>query len=287
MMTTRTRPRHPLIRSYLRELDLALAKLPLEKAIELRQQITAHLQDALPQRPSADEVATLLSRLGSPGDLAADAADGTAPQARTTVAMRRLGARLRRARWQSWALAVVVALVLAAGAVRLVQVVTAPLLQPGDTDGWIYARDYNREVDTQADDVQQTTVPIRSGQLQGLFINVTNPSAFTQTVLGLAPGSIPFGKAIVRVSEPNPEIDIGGGAANVRYTLPEDVPPGQFRVVEVLWRSSVCLARGAQAGIQEIQLRVRIGWLVKTDTIPLFQGFYLSGPSQGSCRSRP
>ncbi len=286
-MTTRMRQRDPLIRDYLRELDLALAKLPSEKAVELRQQITAHLQDALPQRASADEVATVLGRLGPPRELAADAAAGAVPQAPTAVALRRLGARLRRARWQSWVLAAIIALVLAAGAGRLIQFVTAPLLQPGGSYGWVYARDYSREVDTQADDAQQTTVPIRSGQLQGLYITVTNPSDFTETVLGLEPGGIPFGKAVVRVSEPNREIDIGGTIANARYTLPENVPPGQFRMVEVLWRSSLCLARGAQAGVQEIQLRVRIGWLVRTDTIPLFQGFYLSGPSQGPCGSRP
>jgi hypothetical protein len=287
MMSTRTRRRHPLIRSYLRELDLALAKLPPEKAVELRQQIRAHLQDALPQRPSADEVAAVLSRLGPPAELAADAAIGAAPQPRQTVVMRRLGTRLRRARWQSWVLSVVVVLVLAAGVGRLVQFLTAPLLQPGGGYGWVYAKDFNREVDTQAGGAEQTTVPIRSGQLQGLVITITNTSDFTQTVLGLAPNSIPFGTAFARVSEPNHWIDIGGMIANARYTLPEDVPPGQFRMVEVLWRSSVCLARGAQAGIQQVQLRVRIGWLVETDTIPLFEGWYLSGPSHGPCRSRP
>jgi hypothetical protein len=286
MMSARTRRRHPLIRVYLRNLDLALAALPSEKAVELRQQITAHLRDALPRRASADEVATVLSRLGPPGELAADAAAGAAPQARAVVALRRLGARLRRARWQSWVLSVVVVLVLTAGVVRVVQYLAAPLLQQADAEGWVYATDNNRAVSTQAYGAQQTTVPIRSGQLQGLYINVSNQSAFTQTVLGLAPGSIPFGKAVVGVSEPNYNVDIGGTIANARYTLPEEVPPGQFRMVEVLWRSSVCLARGAQLGIQQIQLRVRVGWLVETDTIPLFGGFYLSGPSHGPCRSR-
>ncbi len=286
-MSTRTRRRHSLIREYLRELDLALVKLPSEKAVELRQQITAHLQDALPQAASADEVATVLSRLGPPGEVAADAAVGAAPQPRQTIAIRRLGVRLHRARWQSWVLAVIVALLLASGAGRLVQIVTAPLLQAVGGDAWVYARDYDREVDTQADGADQTTVPIRSGQLQGLVINVRNPSDFTETVLGLAPASNPFGKATVGVSEPNPVIAEGAMIRSARYTLPEDVPPGQIRLVEVLWRSSLCLGRGAQAGIQQIQLRVRVGWLVSTDTIPLGQGFYLSGPSQGPCRSRP
>jgi hypothetical protein len=287
MMSTRTRRRHPLIRGYLRELNLALAKLPPEKAAELRQQISAHLQDALPRQAQADEVAAVLSRLGPPAELAADAATGAAPQPRQTVVMRRLGTRLRWARWQSWVLSVVIVLVLAAGVGRVVQVATAPLLQPTGGYSWVYAKDYDREVDTQADDADQTTVPIRSGQLQGLMLNVTNTSDFTETVLGLAPNSIPFGQATVGVSEPNYWIDRGGMVRNGKYTLPLGVPPGQIRMVEVLWRSSVCLARGAQLGIQQIQLRVRVGWLVETDTIPLFQGWYLSGPSHGPCRSRP
>jgi hypothetical protein len=285
MMSKGTR-RHPLIREYLRELDLELAKLPSDKAIELRQQITAHVRDALPKRASADEVAALLSRLGSPADLAADEADGAVPQARAAVAIRRLGARMRRARWQSWVVAVIVALAVGAGVGRLVQFVTAPLLQQGDTDGWVYPTDSNHAVESQADEQQQSTVPIRSGQLQGLYLNVSNPSDFTETVLGLVPGSIPFGKAVVSVSEPNFDIDIGGMVSNVRYTLPGNVPPGQFRAVEVIWRSSLCLAKGEQVGIKQIQLRVRVGWLVSTDTIPLFDGFYLSGPSQGPCGSR-
>lgn len=62
-----------LVRDYLRELDAAMRGLPAAQARELKEQITAHLDDAL--RPDADdeEVATILSRLGSPADLAAEA----------------------------------------------------------------------------------------------------------------------------------------------------------------------------------------------------------------------
>jgi uncharacterized membrane protein len=64
---------HRLVRDYLDELDAALRGVPGDQARELKEQITAHLDDAL--RPDADdhEVAATLTRLGSPADLAAEA----------------------------------------------------------------------------------------------------------------------------------------------------------------------------------------------------------------------
>ena len=64
---------HPLVRGYLRDLDAALRGLPAAQAGELREQITAHLDDALGPDASDQEVAATLSRLGSPAGLAAEA----------------------------------------------------------------------------------------------------------------------------------------------------------------------------------------------------------------------
>jgi HAAS domain-containing protein len=283
-MTRGPRRRNPLVRGYLRELDLALATVPSEPAYELRQQIVAHLDDTLPRRASAHEVAAVLNRLGAPGELAAEASVGTAPQPRPHVVLRRLGARLRRAGWQSWVLSVIFAVVLATGVGRLVQFLTAPLLQPGPSSGWYYSRDYSREVDTQVATASQTTVPIRSGQRQGIEMNIYNPSDFTETVLGLAPTSNPFGSPLrLLVSQWNPEVDIGGMVKNVFYGLPMNIAPHQYRMVLVKWYSRTCLAKGSEIGIDQIALRVRVGWLVHTDVIPLNQGFYVSGPSHGPC----
>ena len=64
---------HRLVRDYLRELDAAMRGLPPAQARELREQITAHLDDALGPDAGDYEVAATLSRLGSPADLAAEA----------------------------------------------------------------------------------------------------------------------------------------------------------------------------------------------------------------------
>jgi nitrate/nitrite sensing protein/HAAS domain-containing protein len=64
---------HRLVRDYLRDLDKAMRGLPDTQARELKEQITAHLDDALQPGAGDDEVTATLSRLGSPADLAAEA----------------------------------------------------------------------------------------------------------------------------------------------------------------------------------------------------------------------
>jgi len=70
---------HRLVRDYLCELDAAMRGLPTAKARELREQITAHLDDALQPDAGDHEVATTLSRLGSPAGLAAEAGAASGP----------------------------------------------------------------------------------------------------------------------------------------------------------------------------------------------------------------
>jgi hypothetical protein len=54
-----------------------------------------------------------------------------------------------------------------------------------------------------------------------------------------------------------------------------------------MWVSTACLeARGA-TGIDKLTLRVRVGWLTRTEVIPLSQGVYLSGPVHGPCVNGP
>jgi uncharacterized membrane protein len=71
----RTATDHRLVIEYLRKLDEALVVLPSGAARELREQITGHLDEALPPGASDQEVAEALHRLGRPADLAAEAVD--------------------------------------------------------------------------------------------------------------------------------------------------------------------------------------------------------------------
>ena len=90
----------------------------------------------------------------------------------------------------------------------------APLLPYLAAWAWWYPQDGAREVFTQADGAQQTTVPIREGQQQGYVVTVYNPSGWTQTVLGAAPdsGSAPGSPEDAQVSVATPACERGRDA---------------------------------------------------------------------------
>jgi hypothetical protein len=310
---------HPLVRAYLHELDSALGALPAEEACELREQITAHLDDALGAEADDQEIAAVLRRLGSPDDLAAEAAaalapattpeartntrpeartnttpearTNTAPEARTKAAPEattraRRHLRLPRMGWRRWvataAPTVLVAVALGYGVASLI----ATPLQLGGLSSWWYAKDMTREVDTHADGYQQVTVPIRSGQQQGFVITVVNTSDWTQTVIGTTPDFISPGgpDSHIGVSRPTTQLDRGGGdLQSLTYTTPRSIPPHQTVALRVIWISTTCLASGSSSGIDQLMLRVRVGWFTRTEVIPLDQEWAVSGPSHGGC----
>jgi len=295
---------NPLVREYLRTLDTAFARLPAWQASELREQITAHITDALPHEAADAQVAAVLARLGSPAELAAEAAPGARTDANDGAglgvwrddAAARPPRRTRRP-WRNWwfwatAGAVVVALVVVIAVVASEPnpAETAPALTAGGAGGWWYRQDRAHEVDTTADGAIQSTVPIRSGQWQGFFIDLFNRSDLTQTVLGPAVGnSLPSAfvgsggfHGIIGVSTPNHEVDMGSGVFNgVRFVLPGVIPPHQLRAMRVMWRSTTCLGPGTEQGSDEVALRVRVGSIIRTEVIWLTQGWYVAGPSTG------
>ena len=271
-----------LVREYLRELDTALARLPARQASELEEQIVAHITDALPGDAPDDEVAALLARLGSPADLVAEADHQPA--------------RSRWPAWRNWRLWVVAGPVAALVAVAVGVVIiaeTAPVLTASGVEVWWYPQDSARQVTTSADGMTQSTVPIRSGQWQGFVVDLVNTSDETQTVLGPAVGNgLPTAfvgsggsggiRGIIGISTPDPEVDGGSGVfTGVRFVLPGVIPPHQTRAMRVLWLSTECLLRGGSSGNDELALRVRIGWIPRTEIVSLGQGWYVSGPSTG------
>jgi len=156
-----TRLDHRLVQDYLRELDVAMATLPAAQARELRQQITAHLDEAL--QPGVDDlgVAATLGRLGSPTDLAAEA--GASAPVRLSAAIRATArARLMPVGRRTWIRLGAVAAVTGIVAGYLVFYLGAGSLEVGPQSRWWYRQDWTREVTTTADGATQTTVPVRS-----------------------------------------------------------------------------------------------------------------------------
>ncbi|MDR2984762.1 MAG: hypothetical protein LBV34_07965, partial [Nocardiopsaceae bacterium] len=279
------------VRAYFDELDTALRGLPAEQARELIEQITAHVDDALPPDADDEQITAVLNRLGSPSEFTGDLAEAAAPP-RVAIGMTRawLRARLARVRRRTWY--VVGVIVVLAGVLTgyLVYYLTPADLFYDGVAGWWYRQDYTRAVDTTADAVTQTTVPIRSGQRQGYFIAIYNETDVTQTIVGPAygegvPSSAPgsgAGVAQISVSVPNRNIDKGGASRSVRFSLPGEIPPHHIRLVRVLWTSNVCLSDGADSITDTLSVRVRIGWFTRTETIPLYEGWAVEGPS-GPC----
>jgi hypothetical protein len=331
---------HQLIRDYLRELDAALRGLPAAQAAELREQIAAHLDEALPPDAADQEVAETLSRLGSPADLAAEAAAAnpaaapattvptttvptttvptttvptttvptttvptttvpattvpaaTEPSATETAAAPTARGFLTSVRLRTWVAVVVVVLLAAAGA-RVADVfLSATPLQFTMGADWWYRQDAAREVIATADNVTQNTAPIRPGQRQGYVVSIYNPTKLTQTITGDASGprrgwDNPGGpREQIAVSRSYTDIANGfagqNAARHITFGLPVSIPPFQTRLVRVLWTSDVCLTKGESDGIDQLYLRVRVGWFTRTEVVPQ-QGWYLIGPHHRRC----
>ena len=272
---------HFLVRDYLRELSAACVTLPAAQARELREQITAHLDEALPPGATDAEVEAELDRLGRPWSLAAEAAGpGWRPVAR------RLRNWLGHVRWWVWAALAILIPALGTGAGFLDSMKTAAPLSVLGT-GWLYPVDQARAVDTTAAGSSQTTVPVRSGQRQGIQFAVWNTSDWTQVVLGTDPIWYFDEFTDVQVDvESGPHLNFKGEPLRIaRYLSPGVIPPHSYRFVRVSWTSNICLVgNGTETWFGDIPLRVRVGTITRTEDVNLDgQNFALAGPSSGHC----
>ncbi|HSR85236.1 MAG TPA: hypothetical protein VLM11_13760 [Streptosporangiaceae bacterium] len=287
---SRTAVDHGDVRVYLYRLDIAMRGLPAVQYRELRDQIIAHLDDALPPEADDQQVAAALSQLGSPADLAAEARADFGPTIRAVLAAsaRRKWALIAGARTRTKVLAAVIVLGLVTGGTYLGVLLSAPLIEFGDSSVPWYTRDASRQVFATADGAQQVTFPIRSGQRQGFLFGIYNPSNFTETVRGPVTiygtnaifGGGGFDKVEMGVSVPNRVVAGGGTTRDVAFTLPASIPPHQYRLLRITWLSTMCLeGKGSGFLIDNLYIRVRVGWFTRTDVIHLGFGWGLSGPS--------
>ena len=275
---------HPLVREYLRELDKASLTLPATQARELREQIAAHLEEALPPGARPEQVRDEIGRLGRPRSLAAAAA-GPAPR---PVAAR-VRVRLARVRWWTWVLvAALTGIVGSALAYTLLALNAAPLSQGFET-AWYYPQDRARSVTTQAGVDTQYTVPIRFGQEQGILVTIRNDSDWTQTVLGIGPDWSPFTFLPIQVAIGSGKwADFGSGAGPVSWSSPGSIPPHSLRVLRVLWTSNVCMGTdGGWSSFQYVPLTVRVGVFTRTEDVPLLASFALTGTKASAVCHQP
>jgi hypothetical protein len=269
---------HPLVRDYLRRLAAACAALPAGQARELREQIIAHLDEALPPGATDDEVAAELVRLGAPAALAAEAAG---PVPRSTGA--RLRNRLSRVRWWAWTSIAVAVVVLAAAVAYVIAVQTVPPLSQDGLSGWWYPQDAAHEVTTTTINGTQVSVPERYHQQQGFLIGIDNNSDWTQTIEGVdANFETPSLPMTVSVGV-GPGDGDGSFSKQTRWVLPSSIPPHSYRVIRVLWTSNVCQPPGGSVGFTNVEVRVRVGLFTRTENIPFASmAFVMTGTKASS-----
>jgi hypothetical protein len=273
---------HPAVREYLRLLDLATASLPGPQARELREQIAAHLEDALSPTAANEDVRAELRRLGAPRSLAREAEGPLAHPMLT-----RLGRRLRRVRWWAWAAIGVAVAVVATWAAFMISMEGAPPLVDGGMSDWLYPQDGTRQVSSQAGLVSQVTVPIRYGQRQGYVVSMRNDSDWTQTVLGLTDPWAPFGGTQSAVAIGSGRwADYGSPAGAVRYALPGSIPPHSTRVLRITWTSDLCDGVGGTTVVTDLQLQVRVGIVTRTEDVTFSTAWGLEGTKESAAHCR-
>jgi hypothetical protein len=267
---------HPLVAGYLRDLDAALAGLPAATAVELSEQLRAHLLEALPPDADEDAVMAVLAALG-PARLVSEAASGPAsgqsrPHARPDPPLSRMAAWAGRQSARTWlaVAAVTIAVGLPAGTLIFWQ--TQPSLQFRYGSALWNPVDGARVVQTEADGATQYTVPLRPGKIQGFAIFVYNPSDMTQVIIGSADPVSPGAPVPPQIGvSTTGTIRQMGESHAVSYRAGGPIPPHSYRWVRVLWRSAHCYleAAGGSQGTSDLRLRMRVGWITRTEDVPL------------------
>jgi hypothetical protein len=253
------------------------------------EQITAHLDEALPPGSADETVVAVLRRLGSPAKLAAEARtterlDEEAPEAARPRSQRqRLRYRYSRRGWA--AIAAGLALVCLFSTLLGLYLAT-PSLTLGGTSAWLYPQDQARAVYASTLGAAASTVPARRAQWQGFVVEVENPSSSAQTVLGIAPTSESptgldglAGVADVAVGVSTYPNFTGGSPdfQSLHFTTRQTLEPGQFRFLRVMWLTDPCrLARSAGlTGTAGLNLEVQVGWFSRVEHLTLDPGWQL------------
>jgi hypothetical protein len=220
-----------------------------------------------------------LGRLGSPRALAAASA-GPGPR----PLLRRLRNRVARVRWWAWVAAAVVIALAGAALTAVLLPLRAPPLAEASVSGWYFTQDQKSAVQTQAGGVTQFTVPLRFGQEQGLLIGLVNNSDWTQTVVGVGPDWHPFTARTIGTAVASGKwADMGSAAGPLSWSSPGSIPPHSFRLLRVLWKSDICLESGFTGSIQDVVLTVHVGIFTRTEVIPLYYSWGISGISRSQC----
>ncbi|MHB1931084.1 MAG: HAAS signaling domain-containing protein [Acidimicrobiales bacterium] len=267
----------PLVEEYRRQLEAALRRLPPSEAERLREQIDAHLRDAIARDAGDSAVREVLRRLGSPEEVVAAAvAEGAAGPLRPPRVG--LGHRLRRMRRRTLAI-VVVALALSGALLGWgIDYASSPSLVFDGEAGWWPAQ--GPATITQIGNLAQSAVPFAFGKTQGFFVVLHNPSGWSQTIVGLPPYTQSMAVSPLHIRLALFEIDHQGLPTAYRYhELPFTIPPGGYAFLREYWTTYDCTSAGVTTSTDAVVFQVRVGGLsVRRETISVDPVFALVAP---------
>ena len=237
--------------------------------------------EALPPGASDHVVAEMLAALGPPAAVAAEAAlPWTRRNRPRQPPWHPVAIRARRLPLLAWLIMVPLALGCCVAAGTLIFWEAQSSLGFRGSYSWWYPVDSARDVMTQAAGATQDTVPLRPGQLQGFAVMIYNPSDVAQRILGAPDYAVSLGAPVppqIAVATTTPPNLVGEPHA-VRYQIGGTIPPHSYRWVRVLWRSYRCFLNdvGGSQGSNTLTVRVRLGWITRTEDVLLPTEFAVS-----------
>ena len=108
-----------------------------------------------------------------------------------------------------------------------------------------------------------------------------NPLRCCSQALGFAaaPGSEAPGAFLAQLGISTRDYAHGwfGDPYTDHYRLPVSIPPGQTRVLRLMWTTDIPEVSG-EGGIDRLILSVRVGLITRNETVSLGQAWFLAGP---------
>ena len=185
-----------------------------------------------------------------------------------------------------WAAAVVLLVVSCAGTVAAVHTwrhySAAPALDCACGLKWA-APDNLHSRESRAGSYSAINVPGDSSRRQAFYVEIENPSSVTQTVLGLAnqgPTGYQFKLEASSMSRYGNDRTID----HFDYTTaPVRVPPNGSATLKFSFQT-LCMVRGDSLDWDGLDLRVKVGWLTRTEHVDFSRTSFVVIGTKASCR---
>lgn len=192
-----------------------------------------------------------------------------------------------RRRWRLWTL-VASALIVVATAVALTAVALHYIRAAGLESNGIGWLDSTKVRYVEAAGYTQLTVDARPAERQSFYVEISNPSSVTQTILGL-PGD-------PENTRDHPELSVSqtptsGTTVTAERAVYDDVPvaipPGASRYLRYTFLNRDCMLRGQTDYWRAIDIRVRVGVFTRTETIDFGRNAMAVVGTDATCSGAP